>query len=81
MNIIERIQTQKCGFVQDTDLPEIIAHNRMQLLIIRCGAGRFMCPAQDVEHFVGIVEREKSDYVRDISLYALPATSSTGSGS
>ena len=68
MDIIERVRTQKCGFIQDVDLPEIIAHNRLQLLLVRCGNGRFLCPAQDLEHFMGIISSSGKDYVRDVSI-------------
>lgn len=68
MDIIERIRTEKHGFVQDTDLSEIITHNRLQLLLVRCGCGRFLCPAQDLDHFMGIITREGSDHVRDVSI-------------
>lgn len=70
MDIIERIRVEKCGFVQSIDLPDILAYNPLQLLLVRCGCGRFVCPAQDLEHFMGIIVREKTDYVRDVSLPA-----------
>lgn len=57
-------------FLLDTMLPELERIDRLMLVLVRCGAGRFMCPVQDVKHFVGIIEREDSDYVRDISLPA-----------
>jgi hypothetical protein len=43
---------------------------RLELLLVRCGAGRFLAPAQDVAHFVKIIGREGSDYVRDVGLPA-----------
>jgi hypothetical protein len=70
MDVIERIRSQKLGFIQDVDLPLIIAHNPSQPLLVRCGGGRFLCAADQVEHFMGIITREKTDYVRDVSLPA-----------
>jgi len=70
MSIIDRIRTEQFGFVQDIDLPEIIAHKPLQPLLVRCGNGRFVCPAQDLEHFTGIITREGTDYIRDVSLSA-----------
>jgi hypothetical protein len=43
---------------------------RLMLLLVRCGNGRFLCPAQDVEHFVAIVTADGRDYVRDVSIPA-----------
>jgi len=70
MNIIEQIKADKerCNFITDKDLPEIIKVDRFQQVLIRCGCGRFVCPAQDAQHFIDIITREKSDYVRDVSL-------------
>jgi len=68
MSIIKKLLDEKCGFVSDKDLPEVIKENRFQQIMVRCGAGRFVCPAQDVQHFVSIIEKEKSDYIRDISI-------------
>jgi len=70
MSILDTIRQTKCGFVQDVDLPQIIAYNRLELLLVRCGCGRFLCPAQDLDHFMGIIKKEGSDYVRDVSLPA-----------
>jgi len=57
------------GCLTTADMPELIAVDRLRLCLVRCGAGRFLAPAQDVAHFVDIITREDSDYVRDVSLY------------
>lgn len=67
--ITKKIRAQG-GFLKTGDLPEIIATNRLQLLLVRCGGGRFLCPAQDLEHFIGIIEASGADYIRDVSLPA-----------
>ena len=60
--------------LRDTDIPELVKINRMQLVLVRCGCGRFLCPAQDVQHFIAIVEQHakdhpnEGDYIRDVSL-------------
>ena len=69
MNIRECME-QQGGFVRDVDLPAVIAEDRFCPLIVRCGSGRFTVPAQDCAHFVAIVEKEGSDYIRDISILA-----------
>jgi len=71
MGIIEQIRSDKsrCNFIKEADLPGIIQENRLQMVLVRCGNGRFICPAQDVAHFIAIIEKEKSDFVRDASLF------------
>ena len=66
---IEKLFAEKCGFVKDTDLPAVIQENRFQRILVRTGLGRFICQAQDAKHFIDIIEKEKSDYIRDVSLY------------
>lgn len=71
------------GFLYDAQIPELIKIDRLMLVLIRCGNGRFMCPIQDMKHFIAIIEEhskmvesipdhrgEQSDYVRDVSLPA-----------
>jgi len=57
-------------FLQDEDVPGLVAWSRLQLVLVRCGNGRFLCPAQDVAHFVKIIDDSQQDYVRDLSLPA-----------
>ena len=58
------------GFLTDKekDLALLIQEDRLQSVLVRCGGGRFACPAQDVEHFIDIISLEQSDYVRDLSV-------------
>jgi hypothetical protein len=72
---IAQIREKNHGFVLDSDLPAIIEENRFQMLLVRCGAGRFVAPAQDIKHFIDIIGREGSDYVRDVSF---PANGTVG---
>jgi hypothetical protein len=58
MSIIQKLLDEKCGFVTDVDMPEVIKENRLQQVLVRCGSGRFICPAQDAGHFIGIIERD-----------------------
>ena len=68
MSIAEIIK-ENHGFVQTPEqMKSIQKENRLQMMLVRCGGGRFVCPAQDVEHFVAIINKEGSDYVRDISI-------------
>jgi len=65
------------GFVTDKELEIIATQDRFCPLIVRCGCGRFQVSAQDCKHFVDIITREKSDYVRDVSVapnYKTPAS-------
>ena len=67
--VIEKVMKEQCGFITDADLPEIIKEKPQQLILVRCGNGRFIAPIDQVKHFIDIIEREKSDYVRDVSIY------------
>jgi hypothetical protein len=58
------------GFLTAEDVKSIATGNRLMLLLVRCGNGRFLCAAQDVKHFVAIVTAEGRDYVRDVSIPA-----------
>ena len=55
-----------CGFVTEDQIPAVIAADRLCLLLVRCGAKRFIAPAQDVAAMIQAVERD-GDYVRDVS--------------
>lgn len=62
--------TEHNGFLRHEDVAVIAADpaTRLTLLLVRCGGGRFLAPADQVQHFVDIITREKSDYVRDVAL-------------
>ena len=66
MKTISELKTNG-GFVTENDLPTVIAANRLQPLLVRCGSCRFIVPADQAEHIIGIIGREGSDYVRDVS--------------
>ena len=77
--IMARASRERFGFLSSEEVAEIAAdpETRLELLLVRCGCGRFLAPAQDVAHFIGIIEREAgddmalesgSDYVRDVSV-------------
>lgn len=69
---ISELKIHNYGFITKSDLPGIIAEDRLHPVLVRCGCGRFTCPAQDVEHFIAIIERDGADYVRDV---CFPASS------
>ena len=58
------------GFLPESIVKGFSHYEEARLLqcVVRCGNGRFVCPLQDVSHFVEIIEREGSDYIRDVSL-------------
>lgn len=79
--VLERCQREQGGFLKDLDVALLAADDktRLTLLLVRCGGGRFLAPAQDVAHFIGIIERDADagkvhghggDYVRDVSIPA-----------
>ena len=56
------------GFLRDVDIDQLAQQDRLRQVLVRCGNGRFVCAAQDVKHFIGIIKRDGQDYVRDVSL-------------
>ena len=71
MNIIEKIKKERMGFItHEEELTEIVKEDRFAKILVRCGNGRFIAPAQDVSHFVEIINNSDTDHVRDISFLA-----------
>jgi len=70
------------GFLLETEIPDLERIDRLMLILVRCGNGRFLCPAQNVAWFIGIIEEHAKfkkketgeefagEYVRDVSLPA-----------
>lgn len=67
---LRRITTETHGFLRADDLRTLAADpdTRLTPVLVRCGGCRFTCPAQDAAHLIDIITRERSDYVRDVSL-------------
>lgn len=67
---------KKHGFMDRSDVLRLEQLDRLRMVLVRCGNGRFTCPAQDVDHFCEIIRRDfdehrpNCDYVRDVSLPA-----------
>lgn len=71
MTAKERIRKETLGFITNkADLDLIISENPTETILVRCGGGRFLVPANQAQHFIDIIENEGSDYVRDISFRA-----------
>jgi hypothetical protein len=67
MNKLQQfIQSKPCGFLTEADMPELIALDRLCPVLVRCGACRFTCAAQDCAHLITAIVAAK-DYVRDVS--------------
>lgn len=66
------------GFLLDDQIDELMKIDRLMLVLVRCGCGRFLCPVQDLKHFCAIIAEHseakpfsvENDYVRDVSLPA-----------
>ena len=54
-------------FLSNEDIKEVEKIDRMMLVLVRCGNGRFLCPVQNAIHFCNIIDKEGTDYVRDVS--------------
>lgn len=69
-------------FLDNNDIDEVQKIDPHMLLLVRCGNGRFLTPAQNVKHFCNIIEEHSNlkeektgqqmqgDYVRDVSFPA-----------
>jgi len=58
------------GFMTMEQVDRLKSLDRLRLVLVRCGNGRLMCPAQDARHWIEVITNDKTDYVRDISLPA-----------
>ena len=80
---IAHTKAERMGFLTADDLAVIAADpvTRLTLVLVRCGGGRFLSPADQTKHFIDIIERDRKasandragfcgDYVRDVSLMA-----------
>lgn len=69
MTTIQRIIKEQMGFITSKEEQDaVLKENRLQMVLVRCGSGRFLCPIQDLDHFVDIINKDGRDYVRDVSL-------------
>jgi hypothetical protein len=64
------IKKAKFGFVTDEMIEEVATINRLQMLLVRCGSGRFIAPAQDIKHFISCIDKSGMDHIRDVSFPA-----------
>lgn len=64
------------GYIHEKMIDRLIKIDRLMLVLVRCGNGRFLCPIQDLNHFTNIIGQHASmsppnstetDYVRDVS--------------
>lgn len=68
-DLLVDVAEKQYGFLLDSDVELMVDLDRLRLLLVQCGACRFLCPAQDVKHLVRCVQAG-GDYVRDVSLPA-----------
>ena len=69
-------------FLTEEDIAEVEKIDRHMLVLVRCGNGRFLCPVDCVNHFIGIIEEHaklkeektgkplQGDHIRDVSFPA-----------
>jgi hypothetical protein len=69
---MQRANRERHGFLREDEVAAIAGDptTRLTPLLVRCGGGRFLAPAQDVAHFIKAVETSGMDYVRDVSIPA-----------
>ena len=64
---VSELENQRDGFLTEAGLAELAKLDRLREVLVRTGGGRFLCPAQDAQHFIKAVELSEMDYVRDVS--------------
>jgi hypothetical protein len=63
----EKLLKESLGFLTSPeDEQKLLAEDRLQQVLVRCGGGRFTCAVQDLAHFVEIINKDGTDYVRDV---------------
>lgn len=70
--LLAEVLGERMGFVTKAELAVIAASRDYGgiMMLVRCGSGRFLARAGEASHFVDIVTREGSDYVRDVAISA-----------
>ena len=70
MSYIKELCTEQMGFITDEQLPRVIAENPAQMVLVRCGEDRFVCPAVEAPGRIAVVGLHATNYVRDVSIPA-----------
>jgi hypothetical protein len=70
VQILGEAKARNGGFLTKADVADLVKVDRLYQVLIRCGGCRFICAVQDVDHLVGIIDRDGKDYVRDVSIIA-----------
>ena len=68
--LLERLRARNnFGFLTSSDVAELASNpsTRLTQCLVRCGGCRFTAAAQDVAHLIAIIERDGTDYVRDVA--------------
>lgn len=68
--VLARCRRDQHGFLTESDVALVASDpcTQLNVLLVRCQGGRFMAPAQDVAHFITLIERAGGDSVRDVSI-------------
>jgi len=71
-DMVRKVKAEQMSFVTEDQLAVIAEDDetRMTPILVRCGNGRFTCPAQNAAWFIKIINAEGTDYVRDASIYS-----------
>lgn len=76
MNLTDRLRKivwKQGGYLLNEDVTALATEDRLRQILVRCNNCRFTCAAQDIVWLTGMIKRDNSDYVRDISLLASDA--------
>ena len=66
-NILEKIK-ERHGYILSTEVDELVAYDRLIQCVIKSSMARMVCGAQDINHFVEMINAHKDDHVREVFL-------------
>jgi hypothetical protein len=71
--LLARVTAERSGYFLDTDIAALAQHptGRLTQVLIRAGACRVLCAAQDVSHLERCLVAG-GDYIRDVSIPVRP---------
>ena len=70
-DVLRRVINEQDGFITEEDIKVLAADDYIEttiMCLVRCSCGRFITRLGSVAHFVDIITREGTDYIRDVSL-------------
>lgn len=62
------IATRMGYLTKPEDDAALLKEDPLQIVLVRCGNGRFQCPIQDLQNMIDMINKSGTTYVRDVSV-------------